>query len=70
MGTGSRIGGVELRTALAEYVIWADRRWQGFIEEWHGAFLSRLCLFPVDGLAGGGSADAPVAAPDLLGLVE
>ncbi len=70
MGTGSRIGGVELLTALAEYVIWADRRWQGFVEEWHGVFLSRLCLFPVDGLAGGGSADAPVAAPDLLGLVE
>ena len=70
MGTGSRIGGLELRTALAEYVIWADQRWQDFVEEWRGVFLSRLCLFPVDGLAGGGSADAPVAASDLLGLVK
>ena len=70
MGTGSRIGGVELRTALAEYVIWADQRWQDFVEEWRGVFLSRLCLFPVDGLAGGRSADSPVAASDLLGLVK
>ncbi|CAI8006411.1 hypothetical protein GBAR_LOCUS4700 [Geodia barretti] len=30
MGTGSRLGGLELRTALAEYVIWADRQWWEF----------------------------------------
>ena len=70
MGTGSRLGGLELRTALAEYVIWADRQWWDFVEVWRGVFLSRLCLFPLDGLDGAGSADPPVVVPDLMGLVE
>ena len=70
MGTGSRLGGLELRTALAEYVIWADRQWWEFVEVWRGVFLSRLCLFPLDGLDGAGSADPPVVVPDLMGLVE
>ncbi len=70
MGTGSRIGGSELRTALAEYVIWADWQWEGLMEEWWEVFLSRLCFFPVDGLVGGASADGPVAVHDLSMLVK
>ena len=70
MGTGSRLGGLELRTALAEYVIWADRQWWSL---WRcGAGYSCLvCAFShwtvwtVLGLL-----TPPVVVPDLMGLVE
>ena len=71
MAAVSRMSGYNLKTAVAEYVIDAADAWQRFREEASDVFLSRLCLFPIAGLAGsaedGASRPAPVN-PRLAGL--
>ena len=73
MAAVSRMNGYGPKTAVAEYVIDAAAAWRQFRADAAALFLSRLCLFPMAGLAGVPAEDADdagAAGPPAMAIAD
>ena len=70
MAAVSRMSGCGPKTAVAEYVIDAAAAWRQFRADAAALFLSRLCLFPMAGLAAVAEDTAVAAGPPAIAIAD